>query len=68
MGPSAIISLLTYQTVSHVDAPLEHAIFLCFLAGVIELIMGIFGLGKYLYNIYYLLTIHDKNIPDKRNS
>ncbi|KAK9295385.1 hypothetical protein QLX08_010277 [Tetragonisca angustula] len=45
MGPSAIISLLTYQTVSHVDAPLEHAIFLCFLAGVIELIMGIFGLG-----------------------
>ncbi|XP_033305969.1 sodium-independent sulfate anion transporter isoform X1 [Bombus bifarius] len=45
MGPSAIISLLTYQTVSHLDAPLQHAILLCFLAGLIELIMGIFGLG-----------------------
>lgn len=51
MGPSAIISLLTYQTVSHLDAPLQHAILLCFLAGLIELIMGIFGLGKYLQHI-----------------
>ncbi|XP_076648909.1 epidermal stripes and patches [Halictus rubicundus] len=44
-GPTAIISLLTYQTVSHLDAPLPHAILLCFLSGVIELVMGIFGLG-----------------------
>ncbi|XP_033334588.2 epidermal stripes and patches isoform X1 [Megalopta genalis] len=44
-GPTAIISLLTYQTVSHLDAPLQHAILACFLTGVIELIMGIFGLG-----------------------
>ena len=45
LGPTAIISLLTYQTVAHLDAPVEHAILLCFLAGVIELVMGIFGLG-----------------------
>ncbi|CAK9814457.1 Sodium-independent sulfate anion transporter [Anthophora plagiata] len=45
MGPSAITSLLTYQTVSHLDAPLKYAILLSFLSGVIELIMGIFGLG-----------------------
>ena len=45
MGPTAILSLLTYQTVSHLDAPVEHAILLSFLSGVIELIMGIFGLG-----------------------
>ncbi|XP_076633194.1 epidermal stripes and patches [Colletes latitarsis] len=45
LGPTAIISLLTYQTVSHLDEPVQHAILLCFLAGVIELLMGIFGLG-----------------------
>lgn len=45
MGPTAIISLLTYQTTSHLDSPLQHAILLCFIAGIIELIMGIFGLG-----------------------
>ncbi|KAG7187960.1 hypothetical protein KM043_013920 [Ampulex compressa] len=44
-GPSAIVSLLTYQTVAHLDSPVQHAILLCFVAGVIELIMGIFGLG-----------------------
>ncbi|KAL0123341.1 hypothetical protein PUN28_005701 [Cardiocondyla obscurior] len=45
MGPTAIISLLTYQTVSHLDSPIPHAILLCFMAGIVELIMGIFGLG-----------------------
>ncbi|XP_025992190.1 sodium-independent sulfate anion transporter isoform X2 [Solenopsis invicta] len=45
MGPTAIISLLTYQTVSHLDYPVPHAILLCFIAGIVELIMGIFGLG-----------------------
>lgn len=46
MGPTAIISLLTYQTVAHLNAPVPHAILLCFIAGVVELIMGLFGLGK----------------------
>lgn len=45
MGPTAIISLLTYQTVSHLEAPVPHAILLCFMAGIVELIMGLFGLG-----------------------
>lgn len=52
MGPTAIISLLTYQTVSHLDAPVPHAILLCFMAGIVELIMGIFGLGKKFSIIY----------------
>ncbi|PSN36843.1 Sodium-independent sulfate anion transporter [Blattella germanica] len=48
MGPTAIISLLTYQTVSHLDnvnkrAP--YAVLLCFLVGCVELLMGILGLG-----------------------
>lgn len=43
MGPTAIISLLTFQTV-HGMGP-EYAILLCFLSGVIELLMGLFGLG-----------------------
>jgi len=46
MGPTAIISLLTYQTVSNLDSPESHAILLTLLAGIIALIMGIFGLGK----------------------
>jgi len=46
MGPTAIISLLTYQTVSNLDSPVPHAILLSFLAGIVALIMGIFGLGK----------------------
>ncbi|XP_043279166.1 sodium-independent sulfate anion transporter [Venturia canescens] len=45
LGPSAIVSLLTYQTVSHLDSPIQHAILLCFMAGLIELFMGLFGLG-----------------------
>ncbi|XP_011689517.1 PREDICTED: sodium-independent sulfate anion transporter [Wasmannia auropunctata] len=45
MGPTAIISLLTYQTVSHLDSPVPYAILLTFLVGIVELIMGIFGLG-----------------------
>ncbi|XP_046603494.1 sodium-independent sulfate anion transporter isoform X1 [Neodiprion virginianus] len=44
-GPTAIVSLLTYQTVAHLDSPYQYAILLTFLSGVIELLMGIFGLG-----------------------
>ncbi|XP_066582093.1 sodium-independent sulfate anion transporter [Prorops nasuta] len=45
LGPTAIISLLTYQTVAHLKDPIPHAILLCFLSGMMELLMGIFGLG-----------------------
>ncbi|XP_014235000.1 sodium-independent sulfate anion transporter-like isoform X1 [Trichogramma pretiosum] len=44
-GPTAIVSLLTYQTVNHLDSPHLHAILLCFIAGLVELLMGAFGLG-----------------------
>lgn len=46
MGPTAIASLLTFQIVNG-KGP-EHAILLCFLSGLIELLMGILGLGKKL--------------------
>lgn len=47
-GPSAIVSLLTYQTVAQLDSPVEHAILLCCLCGIIQFFMGIFGLGESL--------------------
>ncbi|RZF33847.1 hypothetical protein LSTR_LSTR008970 [Laodelphax striatellus] len=43
MGPTAICSLLTYQTIKGMGP--DHAILLCFLSGVIQLIMGLVGLG-----------------------
>jgi MFS superfamily sulfate permease-like transporter len=51
MGPTAIVSLLTYQAVGGlaVDskfAAAEHAIMLTFLCGCVIFLMGILGLGK----------------------
>ncbi|XP_012234020.1 sodium-independent sulfate anion transporter isoform X2 [Linepithema humile] len=48
MGPTAIISLLTYQTISQLDPqldPVSHAVLLSFLVGVVALVMGLLGLG-----------------------
>lgn len=46
MGPTAIASLLTYQATSDFgEHAITHAILLTFLAGVIELVMGLLGLG-----------------------
>lgn len=42
MGPTAIASLLTYQVC---DGIWERAVLLCFLSGLIELLMGLLGLG-----------------------
>ncbi|XP_055525139.1 sodium-independent sulfate anion transporter-like isoform X1 [Wyeomyia smithii] len=42
MGPTAIASLLTFQVC---DGIWERAVLLCFLTGLIELLMGILGLG-----------------------
>ncbi|KAJ8928376.1 hypothetical protein NQ314_019107 [Rhamnusium bicolor] len=44
MGPSAISALLTFQVVNG-HGP-EHAILLSFLSGLIQILMGFFGLGK----------------------
>ncbi|KAJ8973168.1 hypothetical protein NQ317_007509 [Molorchus minor] len=43
VGPSAISSLMTYQVIKG-HGP-EYAVLLCFLTGVVQLLMGIFGLG-----------------------
>jgi len=47
MGPTAIVSLLTFQQVGNLgtNAP-YYAILLCFLAGCVEFLMGILGLGE----------------------
>ena len=42
MGPTAIAALLTFNTVG---GNWQKAVLLCFLAGITELLMGIFGLG-----------------------
>lgn len=44
MGPTAIISLLTYQTLQPNLGP-DYATLLCFLCGLIQLVMGLAGLG-----------------------
>lgn len=44
VGPTAILSLLTHQAIG--DRGPEYAILLCFLCGIVQLIMGFFGLGK----------------------
>lgn len=42
MGPTAISALLTYQTAR---GNVAKSILLCLLTGIIELLMGLFGLG-----------------------
>ncbi|KAJ8977086.1 hypothetical protein NQ317_003640 [Molorchus minor] len=42
-GPTAIMSLLTFQAIQG-HGP-EHAILLCFFTGVVQVLMGLFGLG-----------------------
>lgn len=42
MGPTAIASLLTFQAA---QGSWEKAVLLCLLTGIIELLMGLFGLG-----------------------
>ncbi|XP_060522922.1 sodium-independent sulfate anion transporter isoform X2 [Cylas formicarius] len=43
VGPTAVASLLTFQALN--GKGVEHAILLCFLTGVVQLLMGFFGLG-----------------------
>lgn len=43
MGPTAIVSLMTYNSL-HGLGPV-YATLLCFLSGVLQLIMGVVGLG-----------------------
>ena len=56
MGPTAIISLLTYQTIQNIEEIKRpaYAILLCFLNGCVEILMGLLGLGK---SIHYYITL-----------
>lgn len=44
MGPTAITALLVYQSL-HGHSP-QFGVLLCFLTGLVQLLMGVFGLGK----------------------
>jgi sodium-independent sulfate anion transporter 11 len=47
MGPTAIVSLLTFQQVGNLGINNHYyAILLCFLAGCVEVLMGTLGLGE----------------------
>ncbi|ENN75938.1 hypothetical protein HUJ04_007466 [Dendroctonus ponderosae] len=43
MGPTAISALLTFQSIKGMGP--EHAVLLCFFTGLVQFVMGIFGLG-----------------------
>lgn len=51
MGPTAIVSLLTFQAA---HGQIENAILLTFLSGLVMVLMGIFGLGKFQQNHFEL--------------
>lgn len=54
IGPTSLMALLTLQY-TH-DKPPEYVVVLAFLAGAVELLMGILRLGKYgLFVISHLL-------------
>lgn len=50
MGPSAISALMTFQAVQ--GRGIEYSILLCFLTGIVQLLMGLFGLGESLFEKY----------------
>ncbi len=45
IGPTALMSLMTYQQVVGRNA--DFAVLLCFTSGVVQLLMGLFHLGKF---------------------
>ncbi|RLU22501.1 hypothetical protein DMN91_004779 [Ooceraea biroi] len=45
IGPSSLMALVTLQYIR--DMPLDFLVLLCFLAGCVELLMGILNLGLY---------------------
>lgn len=49
MGPTAISALLTFQSIKGMGP--EHAVLLCFFTGLVQFVMGIFGLGEFLSNV-----------------
>ncbi|KAJ8967621.1 hypothetical protein NQ314_002739, partial [Rhamnusium bicolor] len=45
IGPTALMALMTYQQI--VGRGTDYAILLCFLSGIVQMIMAILHLGKY---------------------
>lgn len=45
IGPTALMSLMTYQQVFNRNA--DYAVLLCFLSGILQFIMGSLKLGMY---------------------
>lgn len=45
IGPTALMALMTYQQINNRNV--DYAIFLCFLSGVVQLMMAILHLGRY---------------------
>lgn len=64
IGPSSLMALVTLQYTR--DMPIEFVVLLCFLAGCVELLMGVLNLGWYRdiihnrpnFNDFFTLTIH----------
>lgn len=55
VGPTAVAALLTFQAVA--GRGVEHAILLCFLTGVVQILMGLFGLGELGYEVVTILIL-----------
>ena len=47
IGPTALMSLMTYQQVVNKNA--DYAVLLCFLSGILQFIMGSLKLGMYSF-------------------
>lgn len=54
LGPTALLALMTYQQIQGRNN--DYAVLLCFLSGVVQLIMGILHLGKSSLLYLFLLT------------
>ncbi|KAL2717792.1 sodium-independent sulfate anion transporter-like [Vespula squamosa] len=60
IGPTSLMSLLTMEY-TH-DMPIDFVILLTFLAGCVELIMGLLNLGMYPKCITFINVSKDKNL------
>lgn len=49
IGPTALMSLMTYQQV--VGRGPDFAVLLCFLSGIVQILMAILNLGKHISNL-----------------
>jgi sodium-independent sulfate anion transporter 11 len=55
VGPTAVMAIITY-TYTHGKPP-EYAVLLCFLTGIVTLLMGVFQLGPFCSLPHFYLLI-----------